>query len=111
MATQLYDTVEIELQDGRKATLKPLPINRLRKFMKVVTKLDEVKTEEQAIDIFIEACAIALSKSLPELSENKEALEEALDVPTIWKIMEVCGGIKLGDPNLIAAATKMSGDN
>lgn len=111
MATQLYDILEIELQDGRKATLRPLPIKRLRKFMEVVAKLDNVKDESEAIDIFIEACAIALQKSLPELAENKEALEEALDVPTIWKIMEVCGGIKLGDPNLIAAATKMSGDN
>jgi len=25
--------------------------------------------------------------------------------------MEVCGGIKLGDPNLIAAASKMVGEN
>jgi hypothetical protein len=48
---------------------------------------------------------------LPELAADKEALEEALDVPTIWKIMEICGGIKLGDPNLMAAATKMSGTN
>jgi len=111
LATQLYDIVEVELQDGRKVTLKPLPIKRLKEFMKVVTKLDTVKDEEEAIDIFIEACAIALKKSLPELADNKEALEEALDVPTIWKIMEVCGGIKLGDPNLRAAAAKMSGTN
>ena len=111
MATQLYDIVEIELQDGRKATLKPLPIKHLRDFMAVVAKLDEVKTEQDAIDVFIEASAIALKKSLPDLAGNKEALEEALDVPTIWKIMEVCGGIKLGDPNLVAAAAKMSGTN
>jgi hypothetical protein len=48
---------------------------------------------------------------LPDLAGNREALEEALDVPTIWKIIEVCGGIKLGDPNLIAAANKMVGEN
>ena len=109
MATTLYDTVEIELQDGRKATLKPLPIKRLKEFMKVVTKLDTVQDEEEAIDIFLEASAIALRSSLPDLAGNKEALEEALDVPTIWKIMEICGGIKLGDPNLMAAANKISG--
>jgi hypothetical protein len=111
LATQLYDTVEIELQDGRKAVLKPLPIKHLRDFMAVVAKLDKVETEQDAIDIFIEASAIALRKSLPDLANNKEALEEALDVPTIWKIMEICGGIKLGDPNLVAAAAKMSGTN
>ncbi len=111
MATQLYDTVEIELQDGRQVKLKPLPIKYLRDFMEVVTKLDDVKNEKEAIDIFIDACAIALKRSLPDLAGNREALEEALDVPTIWKIIEVCGGIKLGDPNLIAAANKMVGEN
>jgi hypothetical protein len=111
LATQLYDTVEVELQDGRKLVLKPLPIKLLRKFMKVVTKLDTIKNEDQAIDILIDACAVALEKTLPELANNREALEEALDVPTIWKILDVCGGIKLGDPNLIAAAVKMSGEN
>ena len=49
MATQLYDIVEVELQDGRKVTLKPLPIKRLKEFMKVVTKLDTVKDEEEAM--------------------------------------------------------------
>jgi hypothetical protein len=111
LATAVYDTVEVELQNGDKVTLKPLPILLLRSFMKEVGKLDNIKNEDEAIDIFVNACSIALSKSLPDLVQDREALEGALDVPTIWKILEVCGGIKMGDPNLIAAATKRSGDN
>ena len=109
MATKIYDTVEIELQNGSRAVLKPLPIKQLREFMSIVAKLDSVENEDQAIDIFIDACEVALRKSLPDLAADREALEETLDVPTIWKIIEVCGGIKLGDPNLTAAATRMTG--
>jgi len=111
LATKLYDIVEIELQNGNKAVLKPLPIKALREFMEVVAGLDNVKTEDEAIDIFLKASAIALRGTLPDLASDPDALEGALDVPTIWKIMEVCGGIKLGDPNLIAAASKMVGEN
>ena len=111
MATKLYDIVEIELQNGNKAVLKPLPIKALREFMEVVAGLDNVKTEDEAINIFLKASAIALRGTLPDLASDPDALESALDVPTIWKIMEVCGGIKLGDPNLIAAASKMVGEN
>jgi hypothetical protein len=111
LATSIYNTLEIELQDGSKATLKPLPIKQLRSFMKEVEKLQKIKKEDEAIDIFVDACAIALSKALPELTANRDALEEALDVPTIWKIFEICGGIQMGDPNLTAAASLMSGEN
>jgi hypothetical protein len=111
LATKIYDEVEIELQNGDKVVLRPLPIKKLRGFMKEVQKLDKIKDEDEAIDIFVDACAIALSKDLPELTADREALEEALDVPTIWKIIEVCGGVNMGDPNLIAAANLMNGES
>mgnify|MGYP003347891844 CR=1 FL=1 len=40
----------------------------------------------------------------------KDAFEDALDVPTINRILEVCGGIKMDDPNLLAAAV-LAGQN
>lgn len=111
MATKIYDEVEIQLQNGNKVLLRPLPIKKLRGFMKEIQKLDTIKDEDEAIDIFVDACAIALSKDLPDLVADRDALEDALDVPTIWKIVEVCGGVKMGDPNLIAAASLMTGEN
>jgi len=43
-------------------------------------------------------------KTATRLVADRDALEDALDVPTINRILEVCGGIKLDDPNLTAAA-------
>lgn len=110
MATTVYDVEEIQLQTGQTVKLKPLSIAELRKFMSVMEKSKNAESENQSLDILIEACGVALEKQLPDLAKNREDLENALDIPTINKILEVCGGIKLEDPNLIAAAV-LAGQN
>lgn len=110
MATTVYDVEEIELQNGQKAKLKPLSIKELRKFMAEMQKAANSQDEDQTLDILISACAVALEKQLPDLVKDRDALEDALDVPTINRILEVCGGIKMDDPNLLAAAV-LAGQN
>lgn len=110
LATTVYNVEEIQLQNGQTVKLKPLSIKELRKFMEAIQKTANVTTEGETLTVLIEACAIALEKQLPELVQDKEALEDALDVPTMNRILEVCGGIKLDDPNLLAAAV-LAGQN
>ena len=110
LATKVYDVEEIELQNGSKVTLKPLSIKALRKFMAAIAKTSESKTEDETLNILLDACAVALESQLPELTKDKDALEGALDMPTINRILEVCGGIKLDDPNRLAAAV-LAGQN
>ena len=110
MATTVYDVEEIQLQNGVNVKLKPLTIKELRKFMAAIAKTAEVTTEDETLTILIDACAVALEKQLPELVKNRDELEDVLDVPTINRILEVCGGIKMDDPNLLAAAV-LAGQN
>ena len=110
MATKIYDVEEIELQNGAKVKLKPLTIKELRKFMIAISKTADTKSEDETLDILIDACAVALEKQLPELVADRDAFEDVLDVPTINRILEVCGGIKMDDPNLLAAAV-LAGQN
>jgi phosphohistidine swiveling domain-containing protein len=110
LATTVYDVEEIQLQNGATVKLKPLTIKELRKFMAAIAKTAEVTTEDETLTILIDACAVALEKQLPELVADREAFEDALDVPTMNRILEVCGGIKLDDPNLLAAAV-LAGQN
>lgn len=65
---------------------------------------DKIETEDDAMNIFIKAAMVCLEKTNPELSKDKEAFEEAVNVPTMMKILEVCGGLKMSDPNLLGAA-------
>lgn len=106
MATTIYDTAELELENGEKIVVKPLPIKQLKKFMKIIRDLDseEIKNEEDAMEVFVTASMVCLEKIRPELSEDREAFEENVNVPTMMKILEVCGGLKMSDPNLLGAA-------
>jgi hypothetical protein len=106
MATVIYDTAELELENGEIITIKPLPIKGLKKFMSVIQEMDSdnIKTEQDAMDVFIKAAMVCLEKVAPELSSDRDAFEEAVNVPTMMKILEVCGGLKLNDPNLLGAA-------
>ena len=96
----------MELANGDSITLKPLPIKRLRTFMDIIKTMDlpENETEEAAMEIFIKGAMFCLETIKPEYSTDKDKFEEVVDTPTMMKILEVCGGLKLNDPNLLGAA-------
>lgn len=108
MATAVYTTEEVTLQNDLVLELRPLHIKALRKFMAQLEKMSEVKTEEEGLNVMLALAAICITKQAPELVADQDALEDALDMPTVYKIIEVCGGVKLNDPNLLAAAQKMT---
>ena len=47
MASQVFKTEDITLQDGTDVTLKPLAIARLRRFMKAWEKFGDVENDDQ----------------------------------------------------------------
>jgi len=107
LATAVYDIVDIELSDGSQITLKPLPIKQIRKFMEVIQTMDDPANadENAAMDIFIKAAMICLETSArPELGTDRDQFENVIEIPTMMKILEICGGLKLTDPNLLGAA-------
>lgn len=106
MPTTVYDVVDIELSDGTSITLKPLSIKQLKKFMSTIKEMEnpENESEDAAMEVFIKAAMICLENVKPELASNKDKFEEVIEVPTMMKILEVMGGLKLNDPNLLGAA-------
>lgn len=102
MATKVYESVELELQDGTTVLIKSLSIKRLRKFMDIMKSMDPEASEEDNLDVLVEACSVALEAFLPD--RPVEEFDDLLDVPTVWKIVEVAGGIKMADPNLLMEA-------
>lgn len=122
MAKTVYDSVDITLQDGREVTLVPLAIGRLRRFMKAWSEFANIENEDDAFDIYINCCGIALEKAVQtdfnstKDTENvipddyREYLEDVLDMDTIYKVLEVCGGLKLNDPKLLAEAERLAAE-
>lgn len=119
MATTVYDTQTITLQDETEVTLAPLAIGRLRRFMKAWSAFADIKEDDESFDIYINCAGIALEKDFADrfdgktrddenvlTDEYREHLEEILDLDTIFKILEVCGGLKLNDPKLMEEIQK-----
>jgi hypothetical protein len=104
MATAVYDIVDLELSNGETIQIRPLPIKPLRKFMAIIEKLDSIENESDALEVFIEAGMLCVSHFNQELAKDKDAFEDVIEVPTLMKILEVAGGLKLNDPNLLGAA-------
>jgi hypothetical protein len=106
MATSVYETVEVELLDGTKVTMKPLKISLLREFMKEFQKIADTTIAEdniKSMDLLLSCATIAMKQYNTELAD-KQKLEEIIDLPTVYKVIEVAAGIKLNDPNALAAA-------
>ena len=109
MATTVYETVELQLLDGTDIVLKPLNLKNLREVMKEWSKAADVKSEDEFLDVLITCTSIAFRQFSPELSEDRDRLEEAVDLQTMYKILEVAADIKLNDPNLVATAQELAG--
>lgn len=110
MATTVYTVEEVTLQNGTTYLFKPFNIKLLRKFMAKFNALETPENEDEGIDQMLDLAAICVEQVDKELAEDRDALEEALDNPTIYKLIEICAGIKLNDPNLIAAAAQAMAD-
>ena len=106
MATSVYEIVEIELMDGTKVSMRPLKISLLRDFMKEFQKISDEDISEdniKSMDLLLNCATIAMKQYNEELA-TKEKMEDIVDLPTVYKIIEVAAGIKLNDPNALAAA-------
>lgn len=114
MATEVYTTEIVRLLDETEVELKPLPISKLRKFMRmwsehianVSKRLEENENSEEKFteadltdaqwDTFIKMSALGLEGQLKgERTEKKflEYLEDVLDEQTIYRILKVTGGL------------------
>jgi len=106
MATTVHEAHKVTLIDGTEITLRPLKISLLRKFMKKFEGIAAVvEDNDKSINLLMECVLIAMEQYKPELATDIAALEENIDLPTVYEIVETASGIKLSD-----AATIFSGN-
>ncbi len=98
MTTAVQEKNELSLIDGTKFEVRPLRISLLKPFMKKFTLLQEVAEDnEKSMDILLDCVQIAFKQYLPAVADNREAIEENLDLPTVYKIIDAASGMQLSD--------------
>ena len=96
MATTVHETQEVVLIDGTKVTVRPLKISLLRPFMKKFEGVAKVAEDnEKSMTLLVECVQIAMQQYKPELDGDIQKLEDLLDLPTVYKIVEAASGINL----------------
>jgi DNA-binding protein H-NS len=100
MATTVHEGEELTLMDGSVIKVRPLKISLLRPFMKKFEQVAAVAEDnEKSMTLLIECVQIAMEQYKPELAKDLKALEEIMDLPTVYKVIEAASGVKLTDAN------------
>jgi len=98
MATTVNEEKELTLIDGTKIKVRPLKISLLRPFMKKFEGIADVASDnDKSMNLLMECVQIAMKQYSPELAGDIKALEENIDLPTVYKIVEEASGVNLGE--------------
>ena len=99
----LREGQNIAFADGVNRKVFPLTIRQLRSFMKIADKLNvdsDAGLSDADIDNMVSAAAIALQKVDPDLANDEDALEDALDLKCFGALMAASmGNEATEDPN------------
>jgi hypothetical protein len=120
LATEVFTTETIRLLDETEVDIRPLAIAKLRKFTRIwQDHLKEVRKQFQAAeegggdalrdldltdaqyDVLIKLCAFGLDSIKEDRTDKQFAayLEDVLDEQTVYRILNVTGGLSLGEEN------------
>ena len=92
----------ITLIDGTEIAVRPLKLSLLRPFMAKFALLAEASDDnDKSMDILIDCAQIAMKQFRPELAEDKAALEELLDLPTVYEIIDAASGVPNNDASAV----------
>ena len=95
MATRIYKSDIITLMDGEQIEIYPLKIKYLREFMEAFHLIKQSENDLQSISYLSECARIAMQQYKPEIAKTIEDLEDNVDLPTIYKIINIGGGISV----------------
>lgn len=95
MATTVYNTKTIFLVDGTEIEIIPLKIKYLREFMDNFSLIKNASTEEETIMVLVDCVRIAMKQYYPKISKRVEDVEDNLDMPTVYEILDIAANIKI----------------
>lgn len=88
----------VKLIDGTTIEVRPLKISLLRDFMQKFEGIAKVAdNNDKSMSLLMECVQIAMRQYKPELADDISALEENLDLPTVYQIVEEASGLKMSD--------------
>jgi hypothetical protein len=97
MATTVYNTKNITLQDGVEIELSPLKIKYLRQLMDNFDEVRNAQGDLEAIAALSKCARICMKQFRPEITQTQDMLEEYVNLQDIYDILDITAGIKIND--------------
>jgi hypothetical protein len=97
MATTIYKSESIYLFNGTELEIIPLKIKYLREFMQEFENIKNTKNDDESIQVLVECVRICMKQYYPPISDTVESIEDNLDMPTVYKILDISAGIRIND--------------
>jgi hypothetical protein len=97
MATRVYKSDTIKLVDDTEIYITPLKIRYLRQFMDAFEDVKTAQDDLEAMTYLAKCATIAMQQYYP-LIRTLEDLEDSMDMPTVYKVLDVAAGIQINKP-------------
>jgi hypothetical protein len=94
MPTTIYDIKYISLADGTEVEISPLKIKYLKEFMNIFELLKNTKNDDESLNILTRCIKVAMKQYYPQI-KTIEDVEDSVDLPTIYEILDISAGIKM----------------
>ena len=95
MATTIYNSQIVYLFDGTELEIVPLKIKYLREFMDAFENIKNTKNDDEAMVVLVECVRICMKQYYPKISGTVEQVEDNIDMPTIYKVLDTSAGIRI----------------
>lgn len=98
MATKIYETGLIELIDGTFIEIRPLAIKYLREFMETFDLLKASNNDDESMAVLTQCALVCMKQFYPQIQTVYD-LEDNIDLPTVYKVLDIAAGIKINTDN------------
>jgi hypothetical protein len=95
MATTIYNSKVVYLFDGTELEVIPLKIKYLREFMSVFNDIKNTKNDDEAVEVLVRCVRVCMKQYYPKISNSVEEVEDNVDMPTIYDILDIAAGIRI----------------
>jgi hypothetical protein len=95
MATTIYKSKVVYLFDGTELEITPLKIKYLREFMLVFDDIKNTKNDDEAVQVLVRCVRVCMKQYYLKISNSIEEVEDNVDMPTIYDILDVAAGIRI----------------
>jgi len=109
--TEVYSISYVYTINGDEIEISPLKIWYLKEFMAKFQTIEKGMDNDESLTILSDCARIAMKQYAPIFSRSVDKVEDNFDIGTIYKVLEIAGGIKFDTTEEDAVISEQAENN